>query len=218
MKKNIACQLGFWASVIIAVLGGFYLLILIYSILTEGFSLSPGPLVQLVGGIVTFLTVPELVTLYTAIYFVSEEENKVLGSLGLSFILLCVATVSINRFVQLTVIQQSLPDVPTDLSRFLPYSPGSVMFALENLGWGFFSSLSAVFVAPLFSSSPLNKAIRWLFILYAVFSFMSVVGFATNILIPTGPIAWGPIVLALSILLAFYFRNFDTSGMTSGSI
>jgi len=211
MKKNIASQLGFWASVLGVILGGIYLLVLIYSVLTEGLVslLEPSPLVQLVGGIGTFLTVPVLVILFTAIRFVNEGDNKVLGSLGVSFIILFAATVSINRFVQLTVIQQSLPDMPTDLTRFLPYGTGSVMFALEVLGWGFFSSLAAVFVAPLFSSSPLNKTIRWLFILYAVFSFGSVIGFATNILIPTGPIAWGPIALALAILLSVYFRNFD---------
>jgi hypothetical protein len=122
---------------------------------------------------------------------------------------LFAATVSINRFVQLTVVQQSLPDVPADLARFLPYATDSVMFALEVLGWGFFSSLAAVFVAPLFSSSPLKKTIRWLFILYAVFSFVSVISFATNIPIPTGPIAWGPILLVLSILLSVYFHIID---------
>jgi len=209
MKKNTASQLGFFASVIGALLGGFYLVVLIYYISTEGFVDPPPPFVQLVGGIVTFLTVPILVILFTAIRFVNEGDKEVLGSLGVNFIILFAAAVSINRFVQLTVIQQSLPDVPADLVRFLPYATGSVMFALEVLGWGFFSSLAALFVAPLFSSSPLNKTIRWLFILYAIFSFMSVISFATNILIPTGPLAWGPILLALSILLSFYFRNFD---------
>jgi len=211
MIKNIASQLGFWASVLGVILGGTYLLVLIYSVSTEGLVslIEPSPLVQMVGGIGTFLTVPVLVILFNAIRFVNEEDNKVLGSLGVSFIILFAATVSINRFVQLTVIQQNLPDVPTDLIRFLPYAPGSVMFALEVLGWGFFSSLAAVFVAPLFSSSPLNKSIRWLFILYAILSFMSVISFTTNILIPTGPIAWGPILLALSVLLSVYFRNID---------
>ena len=84
---------------------------------------------------------------------------------------------------------------------------GSVMFALEVLGWGFFSSLAAVCVAPLFSSSPRNKAIMWLFIMYAIFSFLSVVGYATNIAFPIGTIAWGPILLALFILLSGYFRD-----------
>lgn len=209
MKKNLASQLGFWAAVFVAVLGGIYLLVLIFYISTEGLVLPPPPLVQLVSGIVTFLTVPGLVILFTAIRFVNEEDNQILGSLGISFIILFAATVSINRFVQLTVIQQSLPDVPADLTRFLPYAAGSVMLALEVLGWGFFSSLAALFVAPLFSSSPLNKTICGLFILYAMFSFMSVFSFVTNIPLPVGPIAWGPILFALSILLAFYFRNFD---------
>jgi len=214
MKNNIAGRLGYWAAVYGAVIGGSYLLILIYSISTEGFTslASPTPFVQFVGGIGTFLSVPGLVVLFSAIRFVNAGDNEVLGSLGVSFILLFAATVSINRFVQLTVIQQSLPDVPSDLTRFLPYASGSVMFALEVLGWGFFSSLAAVFVAPLFSSSPLNKSIRWLFILYAIFSFLSVISFATNVFIPTGPLAWGPILLAINILLAFYFRNKDKQG------
>jgi hypothetical protein len=198
--------------VYIAVLGGIYLLLLIYSILTEGFSLTPTPFVQLAAGISTFLMVPGFVVLFTAIRFVNAEDNNVLGSLGVSFIILFAATVSINRFVQLTVIQQSLPDVPTDLIRFLPYAEGSVMFALEVLGWGFFSSLASACVAPLFSSSSFNKTIRWLFILYAIFSLGSVISFASNVLIPTGPIAWGPIALVLAILLAVYFRNFAKLG------
>lgn len=211
MKKNIASQLGFWASVLGVIIGGIYFLVLIYSLSTEGAASlnSPSPFVQLAGGIVTILTVPMLVILFTAIRDVNEGDKKVLGSLGVNFIILFAATVSINRFVQLTVIQQNLPNVPADLIRFLPYGSGSVMSALEVLGWGFFSSLAAGFVAPLFSASRLNKAIRWLFILYAVFSFLSAISFATNVFIPTGPIAWGPILLVITILLSVYFRNID---------
>ena len=211
MKKNIASQLGFWASVLLAILGGVYILALIYDISIDGIAalISPSPFVQLVSGIGTLLTVLLLVILFTAIRFVNQEDNEVLGLLGINFIILFAATVSINRFVQLTVIQQSLPDVPADLARFLPYATGSVMNALEVLGWGIFSSIAAAFVAPLFSSSRLNNTIRWLFILYAVFSFMSIISFATNIIIPTGPIAWGPILLVITILLAVYFRNIE---------
>ncbi len=210
MQTNTARLLGLWSSVFVASLGGIYLLLLIFYFSTAGFVFPPTLFVQLVGGVVTFLTAPGLLILFTAIRFVNEEKNKILGSLGVSFIILFSATVSINRFVQLTVIQQSLPDVPTDLARFLPYSTGSVMFALEMLGWGFFSSLAALCVAPLFSSSPLNKTIRWLFIVYAFFSFMSVIGFATNTPITAGAfIAWGPVLLALSVLLVRYFQNIE---------
>ena len=208
MTNKSASHLGFYSSLILVILGGIYLIVLIISIATGGFSLELPASVELVAGIGTFLTVMLLVVQFTAIRYINEEDNKVLGSLGVSFIILCAATVSINRFVQLTVIQQSLPDVPADLIRFLPYDPGSVMFALEVLGWGFFSSMAVLFVAPLFSGTRLNNSIRWLFIIYAVLSLLAVFSFATNILIPTGPIAWGPIFLVISILLTVYFRNF----------
>ena len=207
MENNTASRVGYYASVFIAVLGAIYLLVLLYSISTAGFSFQLPPDVELAAGIVTLLIVQGLVIIFSAIRYVTTEDKQVLASLGISFIILCAAVVSINRFVQLTVIQQSLPDVPADLTRFLPYAEGSVMFALEVLGWGFFSSLAALFIAPLFSSSRLNTTLRWFFVLYAVLSFMSVVSFATNIFIPTGPLAWGPVLFVLSILLAIYFKN-----------
>ena len=211
MNRTLARQLGFWSSIFVAVLGAVYLLLLIVFFSTQGFVFPPGPFVQLMGGIITFLTAPGLVVLFTAIHYSNNGENKILGSLGISFITLFAAMVSINRFVQLTVILQSPAGAASqDLARFLPYSTGSVMFALEMLGWGFFSSLAAVCVAPLFSGSKLSRAIRWLFLAYAFFSFMSVIGFATQTPITAGAfIAWGPILLALAILLAIHFRNVD---------
>ena len=207
MKKSIASQLGYWSSVSGVVGGSIYILLVIFILSTVGVTSTFPPTADLIAGILIFVTVPILVFLFTAIRYVNEGDHQILGSLGVNFILLFAAAVSINRFVQLTVIHPSLPDVPTDLTRFMPYGAGSVMFALELLGWGVFSSLAALCVAPLFSSSRRNKAIRWLFILYAAVSFMSVIGYAKNIPFPIGPIAWGPILLAISILLTGYFGD-----------
>lgn len=208
MKKSIAAKLGYWSSMVLIILGCVYFMVAIIFVFTaEDMKSAPPPFVQLASGIITFLTAQVIVMLYSAIHFVNDGNNKIFGSLGVSFILLFAVTVSINRFVQITVIQQNLPDLPSDLMRFTPYGPGSVMFALEVLGWGFFSSFAAVFIALLFSKSKLNKAIRWFFILYAVLSFSSFISFVANITIPTGPIAWGPINVVLSILLSRYFRR-----------
>ena len=209
MKNNVARQLGFWSAVFIAVLGVIYLLLLGVYFSTEGFIFPPSQTVQLIGGVVTFLTMPGLLVLFTAIRYAKDWENKILGSLGITFITLFAATVSINRFVQLTVIQQSAPGAASqDLARFLPYATGSVMFALEMLGWGFFSSLAALSVAPLFSGSRINVSIRWLFVVYALFSFIGVIGYATQTPITAAAfIAWGPILTALAVMLAVYFRK-----------
>ena len=209
MKNNIVQNLGFWSSLYIAVLGAVYLVMISGYFATNGFTFPPGPIVQLAGGIITFLTAPGLVILFTAIRYTNNNLNQILGSLGVSFITLFAISVSINRFVQLTVIQQSEAGVAgNDLARFLPYATDSVMFALEMLGWGFFSSLAALSVAWLFSGSRLSVSIRSLFIVYAFFSSMSIVGYVTETPITAFAfIAWGPILLALSILLAFYFKN-----------
>ena len=209
MNKNIVSQLGLYASILLVILGGIYILVFIYAITLAGITTQLPPFVEFVIGVVTFITVPLVVVQFIAIRYVNEGDKQILGALGVSFIILFAAAVSINRFVQLTVIQQSLPDVPSDLVRFLPYGDGSVMFALEILGWGYFSSLAAICVAPLFSSSRLNLAIRWLFILYAILSLLSAFSFASNIFIPTGPIAWGPVYLVISILLLVYFQKID---------
>jgi hypothetical protein len=142
MKKSVARRMGFWSSVYIAVLGVIYLLLLGINFSTDGFSFPPNQTVQIYGGIITFLTVPGLLVQFSSIRYVKDWENKILGSLGVTFITLYAATVSINRFVQLPVILQGAGS--QDLSRLLPYATGSVMFALEMLGWGFFSSLAAL--------------------------------------------------------------------------
>jgi hypothetical protein len=82
------------------------------------------------------------------------------------------------------------------------------MFALEMLGWGFFSSRSALSVAPLFYGSRINNSIRWLFVIYAILSLTSVIGYATGLPITIiAFIAWGSILLALAIILAVYFQK-----------
>ena len=84
MENNTARKLGFFASIFLAILGGIYLLILLYSISTAGFSFQLPPDVELAAGIFTLLTVQVAVVLFTAIRFVSDEDKQVFGSLGLT--------------------------------------------------------------------------------------------------------------------------------------
>lgn len=205
-------RLGFWSALLVSILGVVYLVLLVAFFGTKGFVFPPPQIVQLVGGIVTFLTAPLLVVLFAAIKHLAPGEKAVLGTLGLVFTSLFAMSVSINRFVQLTVVRLA-PAGPAsaDLARFLPYSSGSVMFALEILGWGFFSSLAALFVAPLFGGNRLQRAIRWLLVVYAIFSLLSVVGFATGSpLAAAGFVAWGPVLLTVGVLLTVFFRRGET--------
>ncbi|MHB1318857.1 MAG: hypothetical protein ACYCYF_09600 [Anaerolineae bacterium] len=209
INTRVARQLGLCSALAVSVLGVVYLLLLIGYFATEGFVFPPSQTVQLVGGIVTFLTVPGLIVLFSAIQHVRDWDAPVLASLGVTLITLFAAAVSINRFVQLTVIRQAgTGPISGDLARFLPYDTGSVMFALEMLGWGFFSSLAALAIAPLFYGSRLNTTIRWLLVSYALFSLLGAIGYATESAISSAAfVAWGPILLALSVALAVFFHR-----------
>jgi len=209
MPASLAHRIGFWASTVLAILGCIYLALLVGYFTVEGFTFPPTSFVQLVGGLVTILTAPAILIIYTAIWHIAPAEERILGSIAVSFAALFVISVSINRFVQLTVIRLA-PAGPAsqDLARFLPYSTDSVMFALEILGWGLFSSLAALFAAPLFGGSRLQVSIRWLLVTYAVFSLASVIGFATaTALTAAGFVAWGPVLLALAILWIVFFKR-----------
>jgi hypothetical protein len=209
MSDHVSMRLGFWASAVVAALGTIYLGLLVWYFTTEGFTFPPNIFVQTVGGIVTILSAPAILVAFAAIRQLAPPEKAAYATVGLNFAVLFVAMVSINRFVQLTVVRLSPPGAPSaDLARFLPYSTDSVMFSLEILGWGFFLSLASLFMAPLFSGAKLQRSIRWLLVLFALFSFMSVIGFATATPITAaGFIAWGPILLALAILLAILFKS-----------
>jgi hypothetical protein len=207
MKKELSVQLGFWSSVFFSVLGVVYLVTIIFHFATLGFDAPPTQSVQTVGAWVTILSAPALLVIFAVIAFLAPKKKRILGMIGLSFVILFAAMVSINRFVQLTVIRQSsLAEQASDLARFLPYGPGSVMLALEFLGWGVFLSMACLFVAPLFYGSRLNGVIRWLFVLYALFSLIGVVGYATaSPLVNASFVAWGPILLTLSVVLSLQF-------------
>ena len=211
-------RLGFWSSVITAALGAAYLVMLIAFFGTQGFVFPPSPLVQLTAGVITFLTAPTLLVVFVAIREVPGRGGA-LGTVGVCFAVLFAAVVCINRFVQLTVVQQAPAGANTpDLARFVPYSTESVMFALEMLGWGFFIALAAIFVAPLFSGGLLQLTIRWTLIAFGVLSLISVVGFVSETpLTAVGFVAWGPLLLALAVLLAVFFRTVGVPGDDAGA-
>jgi hypothetical protein len=209
MSKHATMRIGLWGSAFLAALGAVYLALLVGNFVTVGFSSPPTPFVQTVGGIVTIISAPAILLVVAAIRDLAPTERAIYGTIALSFTVLFVAMVSINRFVQLTIVRPSTPEAQVgDLARFLPYSSDSVMLALEILGWGFFLSLACLFAAPLFSGGRLQRSIRWLLVAFAFFSFMSVIGFATGTpLTAAGFVAWGPIQLSLALLWALMFRK-----------
>jgi hypothetical protein len=145
----------------------------------------------------------------SSIYSTLETNYEILGRVALAFTTLFAGMISINRFIQLSVIRNVLTTGTQDIiSYFLPYGENSITFALEILGWSFFFGLAAFFIAPAFRKGKLDISIRWLFILYGLLGLSCAAGYAAdNPISAVGFIAWGPVLVIISILLTVRFYH-----------
>ena len=207
--SNLVSSLGFWSAGIMTVAGIVYLIVVGAYLAAHGFVLPPTGALQLFGGIITILEAAVLVVLMASIHEATPDRMRILSRLAMIFTVLFCAMVSINRFVQLSVVQQRISSGETEgISWFLAYGPRSVMFSLEILGWGFFLGLACLFAAPIFSAGRLELAIRWLFVLYGVLGLVTAVAFAlASPLAAVGFFAWGVVLPVATALLTVFFRR-----------
>ena len=98
MTDRLVMRLGLWFSVVATVLGALYLALLIGTFSTEGFVFPPATFVQLIGGIITFLTAPALLVLFAAIRHSAPTARTILGTLGLAFTALAILRAVHFRF------------------------------------------------------------------------------------------------------------------------
>ena len=103
--------------------------------------------------------------LMVAIHYFAPGDKKIFSHIGLSFALISTATLVIDYFLQVSVIQPSLLSGETDSIALLSQFNGhGVFIALEEIGF-FMMSLSLLFMAPVFAGKTRSeKAVRWLFI------------------------------------------------------
>jgi hypothetical protein len=216
--KNIAGTIGFWAALINTAGGMIYFLVILVMVFTGEFTFPPSGSIQLFGGIISLIFCPLIVILIASLHTVTSPEKKVFSQISLGFTLLFAISVSINRFTQLGVVQQSLVAGTTDgLNWFLPYGDRSVMLGLEMMGWGWFLGIALLTASPIFSGGKLQRWIKCLMVVYGVLGITSSIGFlVASPISAIGFVAWGLILFIITGLLIFYFRRFE-NGRATGS-
>jgi hypothetical protein len=105
------------------------------------------------------------VVFMACIHHYAPADKKLFSLVALSFAAISTALITIDYFIQLTVIQPSLLRGETDgLSLFSQYNPHGIFIALEALGY-LLMSVAFLFAAPVFTGrSGVERALRWLFI------------------------------------------------------
>jgi len=201
-------KLGYWTSIIGIVLTAIYLAA-VASMFISGTIPPAEPYISIVS-IVSLASVPLFIFLWVILHNVSSPEKKIFAQTSLALIVIFGTLTSINRYVAMTVVRQSIAMGITDgLNWFMPYGWPSIMAAMEVLAWGFFLGLAFLFLTPVFRTGRLELAIFWTLIVSGVLALLATLGqvlnsVALNLL---EILAWGPGLIALFVLLAFWFKR-----------
>jgi hypothetical protein len=215
MKTSLRIP-GYWTSL----LG--VMLTLIYMAAIAGMFMSgtipPGePYLSMIG-VVSLASVPAMIFLWVILHNSVVPTKRIFTQTSLALMVIFGTLTSINRYVAMTVVPQSMKLGITDgLDWFMPYGWPSIMAAMEVLAWGFFLGLAFLFLAPVFRRGRLELAIFWTLIVSGIFSLIAVLGQVLNsvVLNMLGIIAWGPGLIVLFALLASWSKNSDQIQRTS---
>ncbi|HYG60891.1 MAG TPA: hypothetical protein VD902_22665 [Symbiobacteriaceae bacterium] len=205
----IPAAVGYWSAWLATVAGVAYAVVVGYLVITGKFTLPPPETVQLFAALVTIGSGPLLVAALVSVHYAVPARVKVLSLLGVVFATIFTVMVSINRFVQLAVVRVGASHGNTvGLERFMPYEPGSVMLALEMVGWGFFLGLALLFTGLALSRRGLERLVRLTFLVYALLGIGSTVAFvADSPLSSIGFVAWGLVLPVGTGLLTAWFAR-----------
>ena len=197
----------FWSSALLTVLGIAYAGVLGAAAGTGSLSLPPPEPIASYAAIDVIATAILLVVLVVGIDTASPGSRPY-SLLAVVFTAMFALAVTINRFIELTIVRQgvSAGDV-ADLRRFLPYDSHSAMFALEILGWGFFLGLAALCLVPVLRGPGMHRWIAWLFGIYGALGVVSAACLVLDSpMTAIGFVAWGGVLPLAAALMAIAFR------------
>ncbi|MDX1414218.1 MAG: hypothetical protein R3293_08500 [Candidatus Promineifilaceae bacterium] len=116
---------------------------------------------------------PLFIILTNSIHDFASKDKKVLSRLAVYFSILFAGMITINYFVELSIVRQNLTHGRLEgLEQFVQANPASFITAVNMLGWTLFFGLSCLFLFPLFSRSRLQRIIRYALFANTLFMFL----------------------------------------------
>jgi len=183
ITQKITGRLGFWVAILTAVSAVTAFAIAVATPPISGPFCQSGCVTYPYANLASFvphdyiwmypgiLLTPMFVILMTCIHYYVDDEKEIFSQIGLCFAVISAVAITMDYFIQLTVIQPSLIKGETEgLALFSQYNPHGIFIALEDLGY-LMMSLSFLFAGASFAKDErLERAMRWLFILSSLIS------------------------------------------------
>jgi hypothetical protein len=210
-------ELGFWSAILTGILSAAWAVFF-------GLQNAVSPIPQL-GGAAAYvreferihmlnlypsilLPVPFII-LMASIYIYASEDKKIWGVIAVAMSVLYGTMASINYYIQLVSVQQSLlAGESAGLDMFVQSNPRAIFAALANSY--VYNSLAMCFAAPIFQGGGLERGLRWIFSSMGAVALIQVayalLELPLLVAAPAG-IAWAIGVPVACGLLAILFRR-----------
>ncbi|NPV00210.1 MAG: hypothetical protein HPY53_02400 [Brevinematales bacterium] len=208
MKKVAA--IGFWSSILAAVMVSLFFIALIASLLKPELNYL---------GYIPCLFLPWFYTMmFIALHYMMPKEKRVFTLPAVIAGAIYTAYCSGVYYIQLSVIQQNWQQAASDTFRNLAFVPGSAAFALDMLGYVFLC-LGVLAASQVFGKKPLEKWLRRVMVINGLFAIPTLI----FPLIPMGQdaadlasanlygslalLGWCLVFIPVPILLARFFNK-----------
>ncbi len=173
-EVNIAGRLGFWAAIVVSVLNvWFFIAYGLYQPIQMAawhglsqFAAEFRPLPLLAWVIPCLILAPAFLIMVCCIHYYTEMERKIWSILAICFAVSYTTLMSVNYYIQLTVVQHNLLEGKTDglLLWLYAYSyPRSFPGAFEGVAYGFMC-IAFLLSSQAFGQGKLKQWVKWTFI------------------------------------------------------
>lgn len=219
---NLIYKIGFWSSILFAVLGVLYAIGMVALLFAfpipewngmketaDSFSTAYVNFYSLCQ-VAAFASAPIFVIMLCCIDVYTSQDKKVLSKISLCFGVIFAVLSSINYFVQFTSVRQSvLKGQLEGLDQFVQWNPSSAFYSINLLGWTLFLGLSTLFLAGVFSEEKRGKWIGRLFILNGITCVLGAVAtvFEIMVYLAVYPLLMTLFITAASVLVGFTFKE-----------
>jgi len=215
-------QVGFWSAVLATVWAVWFITVFgIYApgVLAEwpGVEAFAAPfestpyLLCVLPCLLLALTFPVLIS---SIHFRTPEDRRIWSWLGLIFAIMYGAALSIDYWLLLTVVRESLLSGYSEgLAWFVTGSPHSIASTLESIGYAFMG-LTMLFVSRAFEGERLERWLRWVFMVSGVAGIAGAVLGELGFMIGTwvSLAVWSVTFPAGTVLVALLFKQAKGAG------
>jgi hypothetical protein len=161
------------------------------------------------------LLAPAFVAMMVSIALQAAPEKRVWGQLGAAFAAIYAVMVTITYYLQLAVVRNADAQLSGEILRLLEFTPGSALFAVDMLGYGFMT-LATFASAPVFLGTGLNRWLRWWFVAHGLMVVPTLLAPLTmgggaaggsDVIGSLVLIGWSVFFLPLAAMVVAYFRR-----------